>query len=159
MVRYAARNSRSDRRGGPLVWMMLLVGIVVAVMIWQHNSEGIAADEDGGAFSPRDIIDRFGESYVIERKVSPGGRLGWHSTERDSFTQTPRVVRQANHYYFVCRERSTNETVVFEVPRDRFNLERVGNRISGRSVRGYRVVEDIEVPGLPSGYDFDRGER
>lgn len=160
MGRGAARNSRSGRRGGPLFVLMLLIAVLVGSLIWQHYSEGEAGDGGAGwVFSPGEIRDRFGESYTIEQKVSPGGRLGWHTSEQDPWTQGPRVTRQANHYYFVCRERSTGEVVVFEVPRERFNLERVGNRIRGRDAASFHRVEDIQVPELPSGYGFDRGER
>ncbi len=136
----------------------LLILALVGVFVWfqrDRSGSGTPLDFD----SPAAATSVPGENYIIQRKVKPGGYIGWHTSEIDPFTQRAKHTRQASNYYFVCVGATSGAERTFLVPRSTFLIERVGNVLSPSAVSAFQEVAIMEEPPLPSSFEFRRREK
>lgn len=130
---------------------VLFVIVGLGILLWQEREKLVPAD---AAQSSTPVIQP-NDEYTILQKIKPGGYIGWHQTEKDKLTSSPKQTRQSSAYYFVCRDQYGRERI-FQVDRTIYNAERVGNVLTGRTAARLTEVPQIEEPPLPSEFEFRR---
>ena len=134
-----------------LICFLLAAGFI----IWSERTHMVKPGDEAQA--PPSATVRENDRFTIIEKVKPGGFIGWHQSEKDSLTAAPVQTRQSSSHYFVCRDQ-TGRQRIFQVERDTYNAERVGNILTGQTAARLLEVQQIEEPSLPSEYEFRRRE-
>lgn len=138
----------------PFIFLILFL-LAAGFIIWSERTHMVKPGDETEAQSLP--TTRESDRFTILEKVKPGGYIGWHQSEKDSLTASPVKTRQSSSHYFVCRDQ-TGRQRIFQVERNTYNSERVGNVLTGRTAASLSEVQQIEEPGLPSEYEFRRRE-